>query len=129
MPEQRSGKIADVFSDLLVLGTYLKDTKDIGSPDHLRTRLHHLFHQADETAKTRGVPSDAQTHARYAVAAYLDEMIINSRWATVNSGRPGRFNMTSSGSMWRVKASLSVWTASGGRFRWIRTCWKCMSCA
>lgn len=80
MPEQRSGKIVDVFSDLLVLGTYLKDTKDIGSPDHLRTRLHHLFHQADETAKTRGVPSDAQTHARYAVAAYLDEMIINSRW-------------------------------------------------
>lgn len=80
MPEQRSGKIADVFSDLLVLGTYLKDTKDIGSPDHLRTRLHHLFQQADETAKTHGVPSDAQTDARYAVAAYLDEMIVNSHW-------------------------------------------------
>jgi type VI secretion system protein ImpK len=78
--EERTGKIAEAFSDLLVLGTYLKDTKDIGSPDHLRTRLHHLFHQADETAKTHGVSSDALTHARYAVAAYLDEMIINSRW-------------------------------------------------
>ncbi len=80
MPERRTGKIAEFFSDLLVLGTYLKDTKDIGSPDHLRTRLHHLFHQADETSKTDGVSSEAQAHARYAVAAYLDEMIINSRW-------------------------------------------------
>lgn len=80
MPEQRRGNIVETVSDLLVLGTYLKDTKDLGSPDHLRTRLHHLFHQADETAKTGGISSDALTHARYAVAAYLDEMIINSRW-------------------------------------------------
>ena len=80
MAEPRRGNIVDVVSDLLVLGTYLKDTKDLGSPDHLRTRLHHLFHQADETAKAGGIASDTLTHARYAVAAYLDEMIINSRW-------------------------------------------------
>lgn len=80
MPEQRISRITEAFSDLLVLGTYLKDTKDIGSPDHLRTRLHHLFHQADETAKKHGVSPDTVGHARYAVAAYIDEMIINSRW-------------------------------------------------
>lgn len=78
--EERVGKFAEVFSDLLVLGTYLKDTKDIGSPDHLRTRLHHLFHQADELSKSKGISPDAHVHARYAVAAYIDEMIINSRW-------------------------------------------------
>jgi len=77
---ERVGKIADVFSDLLVLGTYLKDSKDIGSPDHLRTRLHHLFQEADERAKEQGVSSEAQGFARYAVAAYIDEMIVNSRW-------------------------------------------------
>ncbi|MFO0698098.1 MAG: type IVB secretion system protein IcmH/DotU [Nitrospira sp.] len=80
MGEDRTKQIADAFSDLLVLGAYLKDTKDLGSPDHLRTRLHHLFQQAEDTAKKYGVASDAITQARYAVAAYIDEMIINSRW-------------------------------------------------
>jgi type VI secretion system protein ImpK len=79
--EERAGIIAEVFSDLLLLGTYLKDSKDIGGPDHLRTRLHHLFHEADEQSRTSGVPSEAHAHARYAVTAYIDEMIINSRWA------------------------------------------------
>jgi type VI secretion system protein ImpK len=78
--EDRTKRIADAFSDLLVLGAYLKDTKDLGSPDHLRSRLHHLFRQAEDTAKTYGIGSDAITQVRYAVAAYIDEMIINSRW-------------------------------------------------
>ena len=81
MTGERMGKVADAFSDLLVLGTYLKDSKEIGSPDHLRTRLHHLFHEAEERAKDRSVPSEACAHARYAVAAYIDEMVINSRWS------------------------------------------------
>jgi len=78
--ERKTGMIAEAFSDLLVLGTYFKDAKEIGSPDALRARLHHLFHQADQTAKAQGVSSDRLTHARYAVAAYLDEMILSSRW-------------------------------------------------
>jgi type VI secretion system protein ImpK len=78
--EERTKRIAEAFNDLLVLGAYLKETRDLGSPDHLRTRLHHLFQQAEDTAKKYGIGSDTITHARYAVAAYIDEMIINSRW-------------------------------------------------
>lgn len=81
MSNGKVGKLAAAFSDLLVLGVYLKDTKDLGSPDHLRTRVHHLFHVADEQAKASGVPSDAFANARYAVTAFIDEMIINSRWS------------------------------------------------
>lgn len=76
----KSGRLAEVFGDLLVLGTYLKDAKDLGSPDHLRTRLHHLFRVAEEQGKSAGIPSDAYQQARYAVTAYIDEMIISSRW-------------------------------------------------
>ena len=54
----KSGRLADVFGDLLVLGTYLKDTKDLGGPDHLRTRLHHLFNVAEEQGKSVGIHSD-----------------------------------------------------------------------
>lgn len=77
----KSGRLVEVFGDLLVLGTYLKDAKDLGSPDHLRTRLHHLFRLAEEQAKSVGIHSDAYAQARYAVTAYIDEMIISSRWA------------------------------------------------
>ena len=79
--EERVGKIAESFSDLLVLGTYLKEAKDLGSPEHLRTRLQHLFHVAEKQAKSIGVSSDAYAEAKYAVTAYIDEMIINSRWS------------------------------------------------
>jgi type VI secretion system protein ImpK len=77
----KSGRLAEVFGDLLVLGTYLKETKDLGSPDHLRTRLHHLFRVAEEQGRSVGIHSDAYTQARYAMTAYIDEMIISSRWS------------------------------------------------
>ena len=70
----KSGRLVEVFGDLLVLGTYLKEAKDPGSPDHLRTRLHHLFLVAEDQAKSVGIHSDAYTQARYAVAAYIDEI-------------------------------------------------------
>ena len=90
----KSGRLADVFGDLLVLGTYLKDTKDLGSPDHLRTRLHHLFNVAEEQGKSVGIHSDAYTQARYAVTAYIDEMIISSRWTNREqwSARPLQYD-------------------------------------
>jgi len=75
------GRLVEVFGDLLVLGTYLKEAKDLGSSEHLRTRLHHLFRLAEEQAKSVGIHSDAYAQARYAVTAYIDEMIISSRWA------------------------------------------------
>jgi type VI secretion system protein ImpK len=89
-----SGKLVDVFGDLLVLGTYLKDTKDLGSPDHLRTRLHHLFNVAEEKGKSFGIHPDAYAQARYAVTAYLDEVIISSRWTNREqwSARPLQYD-------------------------------------
>jgi type VI secretion system protein ImpK len=90
----KSGRLVDVFGDLLVLGTYLKDTKDLGSPEHLRTRLHHLFNVAEEQGKSVGIHSDAYTQARYAVTAYIDEMIISSRWTNREqwSARPLQYD-------------------------------------
>ena len=90
----KSGRLAEVFGDLLVLGTYLKDAKDLGSPEHLRTRLHHLFRVAEDQGKSAGIHSDAYTQARYAVTAYIDEMIISSRWANRDqwSARPLQYD-------------------------------------
>jgi len=75
------GKLAEVFTDLFILGAYLRDARDVGSVEAFRSRLHQLFQSAEEKAKEAGIRPDVFADSRYAVTAYLDEMIINSRWA------------------------------------------------
>jgi type VI secretion system protein ImpK len=74
-------RLTDVFSDLFVLAAYVKDAKNLGAPDTFRARLHHLFQSAEQRSKEAGIPHDTFAEARYAVTAFLDELIINSRWA------------------------------------------------
>jgi len=73
-------KLSEVFSDLLVLGAHLRDARDLGSAEMLRTRLLRLFQEAEERGRTAGISQDILTQARYALTAFIDEMIINSRW-------------------------------------------------
>jgi type VI secretion system protein ImpK len=79
-PLQSSAKLVDVFCDLFVLGSHFRDAGNLGSVEALRTRLEGVFARAEERGKSVGVPSDVMMEGRYALAAYLDEMIINSRW-------------------------------------------------
>lgn len=79
-PERRTGKLVEIFNELLVLGTSLRDAKDLGNPEHLRTRVQRLFQTADEQSKTVGVGAEVQAQAKYAVAAFVDEMITHSSW-------------------------------------------------
>ena len=76
-----SGRLAEIYGDLLVLGAYVRDAKELGAIEQLRARLHHLFQAAEEQGRSAGIPQDTLTHAKYAVAAYMDEMVINSRWS------------------------------------------------
>ena len=79
-PVSSSGKLADIFSELFVVGSYLRDEHDLGAPDAFRAKLQKMFKRADEEGKAAGFTSDTLTQARYAMAAFLDEMVINSRW-------------------------------------------------
>lgn len=90
----KSGRLAELFGDLLVLGTYFREAKDLGSPDHLRTRLQHLFRVAEDQSKSFAIHPDVYASARYAVTAYIDEMIISSRWANREqwSARPLQYD-------------------------------------
>jgi type VI secretion system protein ImpK len=90
-----SGKLVDVFSDLFVLGSYFRDARDLGTVEALRSRLHYLFQEVEERGKAAGVPRDTLTEARYALAAFIDEMIINSRWSHKEqwSARPLQYEL------------------------------------
>ena len=80
VPGEKTTCLSDIFNDLLVLGVQLRDTANPGSVENLRARLHQLFQSTDESGRAAGVSQEILAQARYAVAAFLDEMLINSRW-------------------------------------------------
>lgn len=81
LTQSSQGVLVDIFSDLFVLGTQVKYARDLGSPDSFRIRLEQLLHDADGKGVEIGVPRDVLLDARFAVIAFLDEMIFSSGWA------------------------------------------------
>lgn len=74
-------RLSDDFSPLFILGSQLRDIKEAGSVEGLRTKILELFRIAEKEAKNRNVPDQIFQQARYAVAAFLDEMILGSSWS------------------------------------------------
>lgn len=77
---EKTSSLSEVFNDLLVLGVQLREATNPGTVESLRARLHQLFQSADEQGRAAGFTQEALGQARYAVAAFIDEMLINSRW-------------------------------------------------
>ena len=90
-----SAKLTDVFSDLFVLGVSLREARDVGTVEALRTRLLTLVHSAETQGKEQGFTPEVLAHAKYAVAAFLDEMIASSNWTAKErwSSRPLQFEL------------------------------------
>lgn len=80
VPAEKTSSPSEVFNDLLVLGVQLRDATNPGSAESLRARLHQLFQSAEERGRAAGLSQETLGQARYAVAAFIDEMLINSRW-------------------------------------------------
>jgi type VI secretion system protein ImpK len=80
VPTEKTSFLSEIFNDLLVLGVQLREATNPGAVENLRPRLHHLFQSAEENGRAAGFSQDTMAQARYAVAAFLDEMLINSRW-------------------------------------------------
>jgi type VI secretion system protein ImpK len=84
------GPFADAYTDILLLGAAFRDAKNLGSVELLRKRLVQMFTSAEERAKSMGGRSEECEDARYAMAAFVDEMIATSRWDQKEhwAGRP-----------------------------------------
>jgi type VI secretion system protein ImpK len=67
-------------SDFLILGASLKTAGYAGDPESLRARLLEMFPDWERRGEALGYPQDVIRQASYALAAFLDEMIMNSRW-------------------------------------------------
>lgn len=77
---ERKTNLITLFNDLLVLGTSLRVAADCGEPRTLRSQLLDLFYQVNQAGNELSLPKETMKAAGYAVAAYLDEMIMISNW-------------------------------------------------
>lgn len=80
---QRTSVLVDILSELLAIGACIasgRDTKDLGNPEHIRSRIHTMFMAAEDQSKSRGVEVGVFEQAKFAVAAFLDEKIMSTSW-------------------------------------------------
>ncbi|MDF0673904.1 MAG: type IVB secretion system protein IcmH/DotU [Nitrospira sp.] len=75
-----SASLLSLFSDPLVLGTSLRTAPDCGEPEALQSHLLDIFYQINQAGGDMGIPGGTLRLARYALAAYLDEMVMSSHW-------------------------------------------------
>jgi type VI secretion system protein ImpK len=76
----RTGQLVNAFFDLLVLGVHARDSRDLGRLESFRGRIEQMFEEADRRGIARQYSRDTLNEARYAVVAFLDEMILQSGW-------------------------------------------------
>ena len=76
----RTGQLVNAFFDVLVLGVHARDSRDLGRMESFRDRIGKMLEEADRRGTERGYGREALNEARYAVVAFLDEMILQSGW-------------------------------------------------
>lgn len=72
--------LADLCADLLSFALRLRRTKDPGNPESFRLGVEELFNAFDAEAREAGIAEVDAAMAKYALAALIDELVLNSSW-------------------------------------------------
>jgi len=88
--EGTRGALADACSDLLALALQLRKASDPGTEETLRPKVAQQFQALETRARQADVPQEDIQQAKYAIAAFIDEMILTSNWPVKEtwSGKP-----------------------------------------
>ncbi len=73
-------RLSEIFAPCFSLIVRLKDSDQFGDHDLLRSRIMELLKQAEQKALMAAVPSSDISDARFAIVAFLDEVILGSNW-------------------------------------------------
>ena len=84
-PSTATPALADLCGDLLAFALQLKRSSDPGDAEMLRTRIDEQFRALETKARQSDVPQEDVQQAKYAIAAFIDEMILTSSWALKES--------------------------------------------
>ena len=77
--------LADLCGDLLAFALQLKRSKDPGDAEVLRQKIDEQFRALETRARQADVPQEDVQQAKYAICAFIDEMILTSSWGLKES--------------------------------------------
>ncbi len=69
-------ELKELASDLLLIGVKIKESSDVGRPESLQKLCHSYFSNFEELCQKNGYPPKVIQAAQFALAAYLDELIL-----------------------------------------------------
>ncbi len=70
--------LAILATDILLIGVKIRETSNLGQADQLKRLLTAYFKDFERTCLSHGKPAEAVEQGKYALAAFIDETIINS---------------------------------------------------
>jgi len=79
-PSAAAPALADFCGDLLAFALQLKRSSDPGDAEVLRQKIDEQFRALETKARQADIPQDDVQQAKYAIAAFIDEMILTSSW-------------------------------------------------
>ncbi len=85
MPETSAASLPDLCGDLLAFAMSLRRSSDPGDAEALRQRIDEQFRALESKARQSDVPQEDVQQAKYAIAAFIDEMILTSNWPLKDS--------------------------------------------
>jgi type VI secretion system protein ImpK len=86
MPETTSAaSLPDLCGDLLAFAMQLRRSADPGDAEAMRQRIDEQFRALESKARQADVPQEDVQQAKYAIAAFIDEMILTSQWSLKDS--------------------------------------------
>src|ERR1043165_5864366 len=84
-PSTAQPALADLCGDLLAFALQLKRSTDPGDAEVMRQKIDEQFRALETKARQSDVPQEDVQQAKYAIAAFIDEMILTSNWGLKDS--------------------------------------------
>jgi type VI secretion system protein ImpK len=72
--------LAELSADILLLIIRMRTSPNLGDFESVNQASRNLFSQFEEQSKSRNVDVEDMNSAKYGLAAFMDETILNSRW-------------------------------------------------
>ena len=76
--KKETPSLAILSTDILLIGVKIRETQTLGDADQLKKLLLAYFKDFERTCLSYGKPAEAVEQAKYALAAFIDETVINS---------------------------------------------------
>jgi type IV/VI secretion system ImpK/VasF family protein len=70
--------LAILATDVLLIGVKIRETPNLGQADQLKRLLSSYIKDFERTCLSHGKPAESVEQAKYALAAFIDETVINS---------------------------------------------------